>query len=491
MIGLASRQLAWQVLLAVGSGAYADAALERELQRHPLPAADRALATELAYGSIRRRRELDGWLDALGKVPAARQPPKLRWLLHLGLYQLLHVDRVPASAAVSTTVELAKRCGLGRLAPVVNGLMRSFLRERERGVVLAEPAGAADALALRHSLPDWLASDLLTWLPPERAEAFGAACNQPPPLDLRVNPLRTSVERLLADFAAAGVAAAPLPGLSHGLTLTARSGDLRSLPGFSEGHWCVQDRSAQLIAPLLDPQPGERVLDACAAPGGKSTHLAELMGDQGEVWALDRSGPRLRRVFANAERLGLGSIQALEADGLTLAQDRPELLSSFDRLLIDAPCSGLGTLARHADARWRLTLEAIPELVALQRDLLEALLPLLKPGGRLEYATCTVHPAENQRQLEAFQARHPDWQLLAELQTWPGPAGGDGFFAAVLQGNGGGAEGATGGGGATGALGTGGGALGPAGGAGGAGALGRDGSEGPLLAGGSEPAGAS
>ncbi len=493
-IGLEARQLAWQVLLAVGSGAYADAALERELQRHPLPAADRALATELAYGSIRRRRELDGWLDALGKVPAARQPPKLRWLLHLGLYQLLHVDRVPASAAVSTTVELAKRGGLGRLAPVANGLLRSFLRHQEAGEPLPTPSSPAAALALRHSLPDWLASDLLSWLPPKRAEAFAAACNQPPPLDLRVNPLRTSVERQLADFAAAGVAAAPLPGLPQGLTLTARSGDLRALPGFSEGHWCVQDRSAQLIAPLLDPQPGERVLDACAAPGGKCTHLAELMGDQGEVWALDRSGPRLRRVFANAGRLGLASIQVLEADGLTLAQERPELLASFDRLLIDAPCSGLGTLARHADARWRPTPEAIPELVALQRDLLEALLPLLKSGGRLVYATCTVHPLENQRQLEAFLARHPDWQSLAELQTWPGPAGGDGFFAVLLQGSGGGAVGATGGGGASGALGTGGGALGPAaGGVGGAGAgaLGRDGSEGPLLAGGSESAGAS
>lgn len=209
------------------------------------------------------------------------------------------------------------------------------------------------------------------------------------------------------------------------------------------------------------------------------------MGDRGEVWALDRSGPRLRRVFANAERLGMGSIQVLEADGLTLAQDRPELLGSFDKLLIDAPCSGLGTLARHADARWRLTPEAIAELVALQRDLLEALLPLLKPEGRLVYATCTVHPAENQRQLEAFQLRHPDWTLHAELQIWPGPAGGDGFFAAALQGSGGGAEGATGGGGATGALGTGGGALGLSGGADGAGV------EGPLVGGGSEPVGAS
>jgi 16S rRNA (cytosine967-C5)-methyltransferase len=472
-IGLESRQLAWQVLQAVAAGAYADGALERELKRHPLTPADRALATELAYGSIRQRRQLDAWLDELGQVPALRQPPKLRWLLHLGLYQLLHSDRVPASAAVSTTVELAKRGGLARLAPVVNGLLRSFLRRQEAHQPLGEPATAAERLALAHSLPDWLAAELLGWLPQERAESFAAACNQPPPLDLRVNPLRISREALLEAFAAAGIAAEPLEGLPQGLTLTARSGDLRALPGYAEGHWCVQDRSAQRIAPLLEPRPGQRLLDACAAPGGKSTHLAELIGDQGEVLALDRSGPRLRRLITNAERLGLGSIHALEADGLTLAQLQPQLLGRFDGLLIDAPCSGLGTLARHADARWRITPEAVNGLAELQRQLLEALLPLLKPGGRLVYATCTVHPAENQQQLDAFQQRHPDWRLLSVSQTWPGPDGGDGFFTAVLQapaaparalrsqGSGGGSSGATGGGGATGALGTGGGAMGP------------------------------
>ncbi|WP_094560668.1 16S rRNA (cytosine(967)-C(5))-methyltransferase [Synechococcus sp. 8F6] len=438
-IGLAPRQLAWQVLLAVGGGAYADVALERELQRHPLDGADRALATELAYGAIRQRRLLDAWLDALGKVPAARQPPKLRWLLHLGLYQLLFSSRVPASAAVSTTVELAKRGKLGRLAPVANGLLRACGRRRAQagpepwdglGPLPGDPAAA---FGLRHSLPTWLAQLALQWLPAPEAEAFGCSCNQAPALDLRVNPLRTSRAALLEAFAAVGLEAAPLPDLPNGLTLLGRSGELRALPGYAEGHWCVQDRAAQAVGLLLAPLPGERILDACAAPGGKSTHLAELMGDHGEVWAVDRSEGRLRRVGVNAARLGLQSIHTLAADAAALAADKPEWRGSFDRILLDAPCSGLGTLARHADARWRITPEAIAELVLLQRQLLEALLPLLKPGGQVVYATCTVHPAENAELLDGFLADHPSWQRLQQWQRWPEPSGGDGFFAALLQ----------------------------------------------------------
>jgi 16S rRNA (cytosine967-C5)-methyltransferase len=435
-IGLAPRQLAWQVLLAVGAGAYADLALERELQRHPLEGADRALATELAYGAIRQRRLLDAWLDALGKVPAARQPPKLRWLLHLGLYQLLFSSRVPASAAVSTTVELAKRGGLGRLAPVANGLLRACGRRRaEAGPEPWDglgplPSDPATSYGLRHSLPAWLAELALQWPDPE---AFGLACNQPPALDLRLNLLRTSPAAALEAFTAAGIEAAPLPDLPGGLTLLGRSGELRALPGYSEGHWCVQDRAAQAVGLLLDPQPGERILDACAAPGGKSTHLAELLADSGEVWAVDRSEGRLRRVGVNAARLGLQCIHTLAADATALAAEKPEWLGWFDRILLDAPCSGLGTLARHADARWRISPETITELVPLQRALLESLLPLLKPGGQLVYATCTVHPAENGELLAGFLAEYPGWQLQQSWQRWPAASGGDGFFAARLQ----------------------------------------------------------
>ena len=436
--GLAPRQLAWEVLLAVGGGAYADVALERALQRSALEGADRALATELAYGTIRQRRLLDAWLDALGRVSSQRQPPRLRWLLHLGLYQLLFSTRVPPSAAVSTTVELAKRGGLARLAPVANGLLRQALRRHPSPAAppwegLTLPDAAAGSLGLRQSLPPWLAELLLQWLPAERAEAFASAANQPPALDLRVNPLRSSRDGVLAAFAAAAIPAVALPHSPHALSLEGRVGDLRRLPGFSEGHWSVQDRTAQRVVSLLDPRPGERLLDACAAPGGKCTQIAECIGDRGEVWAVDRSAARLQRLERNAARLGLGCVRTLAADAAALAELRPDWRGSFDRILVDAPCSGLGTLARHADARWRLQPEAIPQLAALQRRLLAGLLPLLRPGGRLVYATCTVHPAENGAVVDAVLADQPGWQGLERWQAWPEPGGGDGFFAALLQ----------------------------------------------------------
>jgi 16S rRNA (cytosine967-C5)-methyltransferase len=438
--GLESRHCAWRVLQAVAAGAYADAALERELARTPLAPLDRGLATELAYGSIRQRALLDAWITAHARVAAERQPPQLRWLLHVGLYQILFSERVPVSAAVSTSVELARRIGLVRLAPVVNAILRAVLRRRQDlpapreawdGLIL--PNDPAAALALCHSLPSWLAADLLTWLPAGQAEAFARATNQPPALDLRINPLRTDIDAQLRGFAAAGVVALPLNDQPQALTLPDRYGDPRALPGFNEGHWCVQDRHAQAVVPLLAPQPGERILDACAAPGGKTTQIAEWLQDRGELWAVDRSEARLRRLQANADRLGHGVIQTLAADATLLAADRPAWIGYFDRILLDAPCSGLGTLARHADARWRVTPATIEELLVLQSRLLEALLPLLAPAGWLVYATCTVEPRENRGRIEALLQSHPGWQLLQEQQWWPGHQSGDGFYAAVLQ----------------------------------------------------------
>ena len=466
------------MLQAVQGGAYADIALERFLGPSGLAAADRGLATELAYGCVRQRRLLEAWIDALGRRPAAAQPPKLRSVLELGIYQLLFCQRVPAAAAVHTSVTLAQQLGLGRLAPVVNGMLRELLRRRaaamahgaggdaatdpgavpgpggveagtgaERGLQtsagpttlepwtgLQLPADPAASLGLRHSLPAWLAEELLRWRTAEQAEAFGRAANTAAPIDLRVNSLRASREQLLAELAAAGVRAEPLPELADGLSLADAPGDLRQLPGYAEGRWCVQDRHAQAIVPLLDPRPGQRVLDACAAPGGKATQIAALLQGSGEVWAVDRSAARLRRVAANAERLGMGQIlRPLEADATALTSLRPDWLGQFDRILLDVPCSGLGTLARHADARWRIDPDRIAELVLLQSQLLEGVAPLLAPGGCLVYATCTVEPRENGQRIAAFLADRPDWRLRLEQQWWPGGEGGDGFYAAVID----------------------------------------------------------
>ena len=434
-IGLLPRRLAWDVLQAVAAGAYADVALERVLRERDLKPADRALVTELAYGAIRQRSYLDAWLDRLGKVPAAKQPPKLRWLLHVGLYQLLLMERIPDSAAVNTAVELAKVSkGLGRLAPVVNGVLRAALRARDSGETLQLPNGEAAQLAQAHSLPEWFTQLLIEWRGLKGAAAVAQACNRVPDLDLRVNRLRSSPAQVQQDLAAAGIGSELIVDCPDGLRISGHSGDLRHWPGYAEGHWCVQDCSAQWIAPLLNPQPGDRILDACAAPGGKATHLAELVGDQAEIWAVDRSPGRLKRVAANAARLGLASINALATDAANLLEERPEWRESFQRILIDAPCSGLGTLARHPDARWRVTPQSIRGLLPQQQALLDGLVPLLAPAGSLVYATCTIYPDENQAQVQALLKRHPMLRLEAESQRWPDQAsGGDGFYSAVLQ----------------------------------------------------------
>jgi|TARA_B100000959_G_scaffold1820_1_gene2011 16S rRNA (cytosine967-C5)-methyltransferase len=432
--GLLPRRVAWEVLQAVAAGAYADVALERALRKHSMSAADRGLVTELTYGAIRQRQCLDGWLDRLGKVPASKQPPLLRWLLHLGLYQILRMDRIPAAAAVNTAVELVKSSKLARLAPVVNGILRAALRARDAGELLPLPQDSAARLAQAESLPLWLIEQLFAWRGEEAAQAFARASNQVPPLDLRINRLRASRESVQQALAAIGVESNPIESCPDGLFVVGSAGDLCQWPGYKEGHWCVQDRTAQLVAPLLDPQPGDRILDACAAPGGKASHLVELIGGRGDVWAVDRSAGRLKRLAANADRLGVDCLNALAADATDLLALKPDWHGAFQRILVDAPCSGLGTLARHADARWRITPLQVEELVILQAKLLEGLLPLLSPGGRMVYATCTIHPAENCDQIQAFLCRHPELSLSDQQQIWPDPEhGGDGFYTAVLD----------------------------------------------------------
>ncbi len=432
--GILSRRAAWQVLEAVAAGAYADVALERVFRKYSFSLVDRKLVQEISFGAIRQRYLLDCWLDSFAKIPAKKQPPKLRWLLHLGLYQLLYMQRIPSSAAVNTTVELAKTTDLARFAPVVNGVLRSVIRSTDLGNEIPLPVEPSARLAQLHSFPLWLAKDLITWIGEDQAEDVAKASNRVPPIDLRINRLRSNPEIMQQLFNAAGMESVEIEGCPDGLQVKGGSGDLREWPGYKEGFWCVQDRSAQWVSLLLAPNSGERVLDACSAPGGKATHLVELMGNRGEIWAVDRSEDRLKRVSVNASRLGCDCLNVLIADSSSLLEVKPNWNEFFQKILIDAPCSGLGTLARHPDARWRMSSQKVDELVALQSKLLDNLIPLLAPGGRLVYSTCTIHPKENDRQIERFITRHPELILKRQHQLWPNlEKSGDGFYAAVME----------------------------------------------------------
>lgn len=405
-----ARHLAFRALQQVyRRGAYSDIALDRELAKVPqLERSDRALTYELVQGVVRRQRTLDAAIDRLGKKSARQQPPNLRIVLHLGLYQLRYLERVPNAAAVNTSVELAKTYGSQSLANVANGIFRHYLRLAEAGDdPLVLPETPRDRLAIAYSFPDWIVEVWLELFGLDETERLCAWFNCPPHIDLRINPLQTTLAEVEAALQAENIACDRVPHLPCALRLRGGIGKVDALPGCDRGWWTVQDSSAQLVSYLLDPQPGETLIDACAAPGGKTTHLAELMGDTGQIWACDRSASRLRKVDANAQRLQLKAIATRAVD----VREAGDWVGIGDRALVDAPCSGLGTLHRRPDLRWRQTPETICELAALQGEILDRVATWVKPQGVLVYATCTLHPLENEAVIAAFCDRHPNWHI--------------------------------------------------------------------------------
>ncbi len=432
--GLLPRIAAWEILQAVAAGEFSEVALERILKKYSMKGIDRRLVMELSYGAIRQRKLLDCWIDYLAKVSHSKQPPLLRWLLHLGLYQILKMDRMSEAAAINTTVEVAKKSKLSRLAPVVNGVLRSALRCKQSGIELPLPNDCIERISQTESLPIWLVEKLIDWRGQNEAEKLAKSFNRVPNLDIRVNILKISVDNLRHQFDLAGISSSLINDCPSGLQIISSSSNLKSWPGYKEGFWSVQDRSSQWVSPLLDPTEGDRILDVCSAPGGKATHLAELIKDKGEIWAIDRSKRRIKRVIANSSRLKLESIHCLEADSTSLLEVRPNWKGSFQRILVDAPCSGLGTLSRNPDARWRINPSKIDELIALQLKLLKAILPLLDSGGRIVYSTCTIHPEENYFQIQNLLRLYPELDLIYQRQIWPSYDNfGDGFYAAVIE----------------------------------------------------------
>ncbi len=401
------RQLAFVALRAVQKGAFADIAVDQALHRTDITILDRRLFTELVYGTIRRQRTLNALIDQFAKKKD--QPPDLRLILQLGLYQLRYLDQIPASAAVDTTVELAKQNKLAGLTGVVNGLLRQYLRSQTilSTDPLKLPEDAIAKIGTLQSYPDWIVQTWCDQFGIENTEKLCEWLNQPPQIDLRINTLKTNIDQVEAAMSAQNVKVDRIPNLPNALRLPSSVGAIQSLPGYSEGWWIVQDSSAQLVSDLLDPQPGETVADACAAPGGKTMHIAELMHDRGTVWAIDKTPSRFKKLQQNLDRLSLNSIQLLTAD----SRNVPQLKGQCDRVLVDAPCSGLGTLNRHADARWRQTLQSATELAQLQRQILTEAATWVKPQGVLVYATCTLNPIENEAVIKTFLAQHANWSI--------------------------------------------------------------------------------
>jgi 16S rRNA (cytosine967-C5)-methyltransferase len=445
-----ARVAAFDALLEWETGKEAIEALrERAFARRRLSPADRALALEMTQGILRHRLLLDHRIDAL-LTPAARprRPRALkapvRVALRLGLYQILFLQKIPSHAAVNETVELLRDTPFGGFVPLANAVLRRALTEPAPPVPDRESDPAGN-LSFSTSTPRWLVDRLAAQWGWEEARALLAALNRPASTALRVNTLRASRGRVLERLRAEGVEGRAGALSPDAVVLPEGCGSPAALAVFREGLATVQDQGAQLVAPLLGARAGETVLDACAAPGGKAGHLAQLMEDRGMVLAADVSPARCRMTRSALERLGFRSVHLFAAD---LAGPRV-LVRPLDRVLLDAPCTGTGVLRRHPEGKWRKDPAGIPALVARQEGLLQSCAALLRPGGRLLYTTCSLLREENEEVVDRFLARADHARVpfdgaspglppgtvtgRGEFRAWPHRHDCDGFFAALLE----------------------------------------------------------
>ena len=439
------RKLALRVLCQVEMrGGFADRLVAALAAAQGLTPQARAFLRELTYGVLRWRNRLDWMLEHCSDRLLEDLTPAVRNLIRLGAYQLCFMDHLPPYAAVSETVRLAKQVSHAGVVAYVNAVLRSL--ERQRGA-MSPPEAHTDLIAyltITQSHPHWLVDRWLARYGPQQTMAMCHADNMRAPLVVRVNPRRTTRERLLDSLAADNCEAEFCRYAPDGVFIRSHAA-LDQLQSYRDGWFTVQDESAILCGYLLTPQPGERVLDACAAPGGKATHAAELMADHGEILCLDRSHHRLNFVAENAQRLRLKCLRYVvgKAEGI-------EFKHTFDRILIDAPCSGLGVLRRHPEAKWRKGPDLIGKMARQQASILRHLSQFVKPDGLLLYITCSTEAEENQYIVKEFLDRHPDYELEAVtshlpnaarvfaqewgcFQTWPGPESLDGFFGARLR----------------------------------------------------------
>ncbi|MGE5654573.1 MAG: 16S rRNA (cytosine(967)-C(5))-methyltransferase RsmB [Bacillota bacterium] len=384
--------------------AYVNIALSQALRSHRLAPADRALATELAYGAVKYQLTLDHWISRLSSRPVEGLSPWVRVALRLGLYQLLFLNRIPPHAAVAETVEAVKQ----RVNQGAVGLVNAILRRVTRGAAVdygdpeREPVSY---LSRRYSHPEWLVDSWLKMLGRQEAEALLAANNQNPSLHLRVNTLRASRDQVIAALASEGLDPVPSPLLPEAIRL--HKGSIEQSSSLKDGWAVVQDEGAMLVGRAVAPLPGEHIWDVCSAPGGKTTHMAQLMNNKGHIDATDIHHHRLEMVDRSAARLGINIIHTLQQDARHVADQEGVL---YDRILVDAPCSGTGVLRRKVDARWQKSPEQIEELSRLQLELVASAARRLRSGGRLIYSTCSLEQAEDEQVVTAFLKQHAEFR---------------------------------------------------------------------------------
>lgn len=437
---MSPRQLVIQLLDRYDrTDAYADLLLEHELSRSRLSKPDKSLTQELFFGVIRWRKRIDWMIKTFFQGDYNKAPRLIRYVLQSAFYQLGFMDRIPAYAAIHDSVELAKQKGSDYWGKKTNAILRTFQRGQR---IVAYPDMATDpirAIAIRQSHPEWMVSRWIARFGVEETISLCEANNKSPGVSIRANSLKIAMKELQDLLQQNGIEVTPADYLENFLGAKELP-DLSRFEPFQQGLFSIQDVSAGLACKLLNPAPGDTIVDLCAAPGGKSTFLAELTGDRSNIIAVDVNASRLNLVKQNAHRLGLHSIRTILSDGAKFSCD------PVDKVLLDAPCSGLGVLAKRVDLRWKRSLDQIMEMSRLQYDLLENAAKLLKPGGAMVYSTCTIEPEENENRIDKFLSEHPDFAIdpvdhdapLRVVNNWHGIStlphrhGIDGSFAVRL-----------------------------------------------------------
>ena len=429
-----ARTMALQILLQIEKNeAYANIALDAAFQKWPASKQERAFCTELVYGTVRHQLTLDWIIDIfLNRGRTDNLTPAIRNILRMAFYQLYFLKYQPEAAVVDEAVKLALRFGHSGVSKLVNAVLRSYLRNPEKVVYPAADEEPARHLSIKYSHPLWL---IERWLNRFGFEATARLCefnNRPAPVCIRVNTLRCSREELIERLRLGHVAVEKSPLVPEGLTISGFN-RIESLQSHRDGWFIVQDESSMMVGHAVAPKPGETIIDLCGAPGGKTTHLAQLMNNEGQIISVDLHEQRTKLIQENADRLGVRIIATVAGDALNFKMpandgDGADAAAAADAVLLDAPCTGTGVIRRRADSRWRRTPHDIYELTNLQYRLLEHAATLVKPGGRLVYSTCSLEPEENHLLVERFLREHQEFKP-ANLCRLPGHQGQEsGFF---------------------------------------------------------------
>lgn len=421
---MTAREVALRALYTCHTqGAWADGALPRELDRAKLDSRDAALCSRMVYGVLQNQLLLDYYLSHFVSRPLEQLEGKVRDILRLGAYQLLMLDKVPAMAAVDESVKLAKAHAKNpKAGGFVNAVLRNLDRSRDKLPTL--PEEPLERLSVAYSHPRWLVEEFAQTLNGEELEDLLAADNAPAPITAQVNTVKTTQETLARRLAEEGVSVQPHPWQA-GCLILERTGALEQLPAFQEGLFYIQDPAARLALLAAGPKPGERVLDLCAAPGGKSFAAAVAMGDQGRVLSRDLYLRKVKELARSAARLDLTSIEAQAGDAT-----RP-VEGTWDLIVADVPCSGLGIIRKKPDIRYKDP-SGFKDLLPIQAKILDNAAQGVVPGGRVLYATCTLRPQENEEQVKALLDRRKNFTVRTMETLWPHRSGTDGFFYAVL-----------------------------------------------------------